>query len=162
MDDATRFHLLTAATDALGMYPAGDGAATERTAWQEGWNAALTAVTDSQVVAEAWFEGLPANVQQAVGLLLTDEMLHLNLTNLTPTPEHGEVHMLLNMNDTFGYAMADTEEVPVDEVVKVSHLWIYYLHAGLVAWTAIRRGKEPILEQRTPDYYAACKDLEAA
>lgn len=65
-----------------------------------------------------------------------------------------------NLNDTFGYASADSEKLYMDGdpngnqgtlVAVVSR----FGHAGLIAYCAKVRGCEPLEELQTPDYRAA-------
>lgn len=166
MNELTLLRLHAASIDDLGIYPAayvkGD-VTTERTPWQDGWNAAVCAMTDYQEAIEKWFEELPDDAQQAVDLFLgrNDLILRVNVTNPIPAPKHSQVRMLLNMGDTFEYATADAEEVPVDAIVKVAHVALDYGTQGLIAWAAMRRGYEPLAEVRDELYKKARAELAA-
>jgi hypothetical protein len=48
------------------------------------------------------------------------------------------------MNDTFDYASGDAEEVPPERWIEVNNVYKQYSSMGLIAWTALRRGYEPL------------------
>jgi hypothetical protein len=49
----------------------------------------------------------------------------------------------LNLSDTFYYACADCEEVPVEQLGEVARLFKLYGFWGAVYWAAKRRGHDP-------------------
>ena len=71
------------------------------------------------------------------------------------------VSFAVNMNDTFYYACADSEEVGADEIDAVYRAWKMFGYDGVVAWTAIKRGCEPIDECITSQYREAYKALSS-
>lgn len=156
MNELTYLRLQVAAMDDLGIYPAavtkGD-VTTERTAWQDGWNAAVCAMTDNQSAVYKWFNELPDDAQHAIDLLIGRDDLLLRVV------ENNEVRMALNMGDTFEYATADMEVVPVDAVVTVAQIALDYGVQGLIAWAAMRRGAEPLEQLRDELYKSARKML---
>ena len=48
------------------------------------------------------------------------------------------------MNDVFGYACADAEEIKIDEIVSIYAFWKDFEWEGVVWWVWKKRGKEPI------------------
>ncbi len=70
-----------------------------------------------------------------------------------------------NLNDTFGYACADSERIVLGDadesnVVVLVNVWIRYRHAGIRAYAAKIRGQEVLTELQTPEYLAAKIYLE--
>lgn len=52
----------------------------------------------------------------------------------------------LNMNDSFGYATADAEEITFDDIPTVYALWRTFGWEGVVWWVWQRRKQAPIAE----------------
>lgn len=67
-----------------------------------------------------------------------------------------------NLNDTFGYATADSEKIYMDQDTNQEMLvdvWSKYGHIGIVAYVAKMRGTEPLPQLLTPAYYQAREHL---
>lgn len=60
--------------------------------------------------------------------------------------DHGVPQLFLAMNDTFGYACGDAEEVPWADIPAVYALWKQHGHDGLISWVWKRRGTPPLKE----------------
>lgn len=58
----------------------------------------------------------------------------------------GRSGLWLNMNDCFGYATADAEEIQAEDVPLVYALWRVFGWQGVTWWVWQRRGQEPIKE----------------
>lgn len=68
-----------------------------------------------------------------------------------------------NLNDTFHYASADTEQIYLDSDGNQDMLvdvWVKFGFPGVIAYVAKMRGTEPIFEMRTDAYYQAKLHLE--
>lgn len=52
--------------------------------------------------------------------------------------------LVLNMNDTFGYATADGEVITEKDVPAVYALWRIFSWDGVAWWVWCKRGQEPI------------------
>lgn len=152
--------LLEAANDGMGIYPQAtlraDGTREERTAWQDGWNAYGMQLTDKWDHLMTWWESLRRDQQDALAeLLRADGALYFNAKKgAEPVP-------WLLMNDTFAYACADGEDLPLDELPTVLELWRQFKWGGLIAWAAHRRGIEPIGPHQTEQYQAAVRHMRA-
>ena len=148
--------LLHAAHSGMGIYPAArieaDGVRHERTQWEDGWNAACCELTNNWISASAWLDSLPAEQQAQVIELLRAEVLGLRITGK-------DVRLWVVMNDTFGYACADGEDVPLDQLSSVSRMWSEHGHDGLTAWAARQRGEQPLRELLTDKYATAVAAL---
>jgi hypothetical protein len=85
--------------------------------------------------------------------ILRNEMALVGLLNAT-------AFLLPNLNDTFGYACADTEQIAVGEGEIMARWWMRHGWQGLVAIAAMKRGKQPIppVAEDTA-YQAAVADL---
>ncbi len=74
-------------------------------------------------------------------------------------------HVTLNMNDTFGWATADAEDIAVEDIPKLVDVYQKFGHAGVDAFAALQRGYDVMDHPavRTQVYYAAkayLKDYE--
>jgi hypothetical protein len=116
----------------VGIYPQSmvdeHGKRTERTEWQNGWNAAIIHIseeTDKQfdIMSKGVNEDLALLTVADVGWLVGDEFQ-------------------LNMNDTFYYG-ADMESVSMEEVKEVARLFRTYGGRGIDYWVAEKRGCDP-------------------
>lgn len=130
-----------------------DGSKTERTPWQDGWNAAIIADSKAQKRIINFFKTLTNDVIEAIVSLHAENLIWLHCDKDKP------IELFLNMNDTFYYASADDEEIKISEVLEVYELWKKYSHHGIIAWVAKNRKIEPIVEWQTPEYEAAKKEL---
>lgn len=63
--------------------------------------------------------------------------------------------LVINCGDTFAYACADAEELPIDKIDEVLALEREYGFDGVVAWIATHRNCEPIKERATERYLVA-------
>ncbi len=136
-----------------------DGVTTERTPWQDGWNAHSMALLNKEGAVEKWYRGLPAELRAVLLPFICDA--DESDPVLWVREHEGGVRLFLNVGDTFAYACADAEEVPADEATLALLARLYSEHggSGLVAWAARRRGVEPLEQLRTPAYMAAREAL---
>lgn len=152
-----RQELLDAARESLGIYPRSitrDGVTSQRTPWQDGWNAAILTLLRNYEGITAWIAALPIETARTVRELIAADVLYLHVKNDVVT-------CFVSMNDTFAYACADDEDVTVEELPIVAGIWRDYGAGGLTAWTAIRRDETPIRERQTEQYHAARAALGA-
>jgi hypothetical protein len=56
----------------------------------------------------------------------------------------GSFSFTLNMNDTFGFACADAEDMSVDDFEELIPIIAKYGHYALTAYVAVKRDAEPI------------------
>jgi len=146
MDLALDGLLYQCAHDDLGIYCQSvtlrDGTVKERTEWQNGWNAAGSAMLDKVIEFEAFFKTLEPTTKDALValMLLEQEAISLHLT------DDSTVKILANMNDTFYYATADNECIDPQEISTVVDLYQRYGFDGIVAWAAKKRNQKPIYE----------------
>lgn len=68
-------------------------------------------------------------------LLLDDEIFMLE----------SDGTLWVNLNDTFGYACADGEQVAYDDIQALFDMWRLNHRFGLVAWAITKRKEAPIL-----------------
>jgi hypothetical protein len=153
-----RLALKEAAYDDMGIYPAGtsypDDRKEERTEWQNGWNAALIALSAKESQLEKWFSEIPERYQGCVEELLVDDVLRIDVRG-------DDINLYLLMNDTFEYACSDCEDVTFDDIDLIYSLWERFQHDGLTAWVAKKRGYEPIEPCRTSTYRVAMNVLNS-
>lgn len=128
---------------------------SERTPYQEGWNAAVYALIERYQCILAWAATLPIGAVTALRTLLEADAVFLRV-------EHEAVICRLIMNDVFGYACADAEPVPDAALITVAALWQRNGWGGLIAWASIQRNEEPIKERLTDAYYAASAAITEA
>lgn len=150
--------LWEAAVDDLGIYPRavikGD-IETLRTDWQDGWNAAVMAITEKHGLFTAWVEALTEEQSTQLRTLLDSDgepaSIHVRDNAVT---------LSMSFSDTFAYACADGESFTLDELPEIHRLWKAHGYNGLVAWAARKRHAEPVKEVRlTATYLAAKADL---
>jgi len=125
-----------------------------RTEWQDGWNACYEDICLRTQCMIKWIANLSEKNRKALLELLEERAINL---------EYGDsgVEVYVNMNDTWGYACADSEEVPVDELPKVLYAWKNYEGDGLTAWAALKTGYKPIEPLLTDKYYEAHTKIAA-
>lgn len=131
-----------------------DGRVEERTPWQDGWNEAKLAILKNVVKLEDWFTALTPQQQECVETLLHKDELLLDIHN-----DH--VHMLLCMNDVFGYACSESEVVELEELPEVADVFSKYGWDGLKAWASIKSSQVPIDPCITDKYKEAIKYLRS-
>lgn len=70
--------------------------------------------------------------------------------------------IVLNMNDTFGWACADAEQMPVEDLKKFLPIYKKYQHDATNAYAAVKRGCDVMdhPKLRTPNYYLAKAEIE--
>lgn len=152
--------LWEAAVDDMGIYPRAvvrDGVETPRTEWQDGWNAAVVAVSEKYEKLLTWVRALePEQSEQLRKLLDSDgEPVHLRVTD-------GNVELRVLCGDTFAYACSDSESFELAELPEIHRLWDAHGYSGMTAWIARKRQMEPVKEWRqTAGYLKAKADLAA-
>lgn len=71
--------------------------------------------------------------------------------------------LLPNLNDTFAYACADSEQITVGDGEHMARFWRDYGWHGLVAIAAVKRDRYPLAEVAlSPKYKMALGELLAA
>jgi len=141
--------LLEVAVDDTGIYPASvtDGkTTTTRTEWQDGWNACSIDITQKASRLLDWFRSLPKESQGMLEEMLAADAVGLSNWRKEERDAKEEIVIQINLNDTFCFACADCEELPIQELPVAFRAWKAHEHWGLVAWAAMRRGMEPIEE----------------
>jgi hypothetical protein len=114
----------------------------ERTEWQEGWNAAYMEISGK---IHDQFALLEKGMSQELALLLIADVGWLQ--------KDGKFQ--LNMNDTFYYACADSEEVGADEIKEVAGYFAKYGYKGITYWVSKKRGELP----QIPRYKKEVEDV---
>jgi len=116
-----------------GIYPQSmtneNGKSVKRTEWQEGWNAAILHIS-KEVFKQ--FDILSKGIDEDLALLLLADVGWIRGKDL-----------MLNMNDTFHYACADSETVEESEFKEVARLFKTYGGRGVDYWVAQKRGYDP-------------------
>lgn len=140
----TELRLFEIANESLGTYPRSrlnaDGTKTERGVWQDGWNAYGIQLLQHWDQLLDWWKTLSIEQQSYFEELLhtDDDIVFFRIEkDSSPNP-------WILMNDVFGYACADGEALPIEDLSIVIQLWRKFKWAGLFAWAAQRRGIDPI------------------
>lgn len=60
----------------------------------------------------------------------------------------------LNLNDTFGWACAEAEDLDPEDLAVVVDLWRRHGHDGVLVWAAVRRDDQVIEPRQTESYLA--------
>ncbi len=132
---ADKFHVLVKALQDvdsdIGIYPRaiqgqGEECYEQRDGYKNGWNACLMEYGQAfDKVIEDASKGLSDDME----MLLCADVGWLNHDGL----------FVLNMNDTWAWALADAETVPADELPEVSRLFRTFGYAGLLYWVTTKR-----------------------
>jgi hypothetical protein len=70
-------------------------------------------------------------------------------------------HHTLNMNDTFGWACSDSEEIDSGDLMDMLPLYEKYSYDAFTAYVSVKRGGElPIMPLLTDNFYKAKKEIE--
>lgn len=74
----------------------------------------------------------------------------------------GSFHVVLNMNDTFGWACSDAEEMPVEDIVHMVPLFQQYGHDAINAYAAVKRDCDAMdhPQVRTQKYWDAKEKIK--
>lgn len=134
-----------------GIYPAAVND-KKRTEWQDGWNAASMDQTEKACIFESTVEASREYWKAGLYLILQD-VAFVRIEKEEP------IKLYINCGDTFAYACADAELVPVTEWHTLARLHDDYGYDGLVAWIADRRCEEPIKPRQTEAYQEAKEQL---
>lgn len=125
----------------MGVYPKsivdGKGVKTDRTEWQEGWNAAFKDMSKQ-------FEAVEKLLSTD---LISDEVALLMIADVGWLENQ---KIILNMNDTFWYG-ADAEEITLDEAKEVARLFAIYGYKGITYWVANKRKYYPEIAKHKAD-----------
>jgi len=131
--------LRRAVDQTTGIYPQKttdrNGATTERTPWQEGWNAAVYDRVERFSALSNWYMNLSADLQPVIHRLLL-------AGNLSVSVEEGKASPYVNCNDLFMWGCADSEDVPDDQIPILAEMcandsW------GDQKWCCIQRQMQP-------------------
>ena len=141
------------AIDSMGIYPQArideNNVRTERTEWQNGWNAAIIEFRQRACAFEEWFSKLPAEVSSMIGEMLPEEVVRLSLN------KDKNITMWVLMNDTFYFACADGEDITMEEIPLLYQLWKKFSWYGLVAIVSKKRKQLPLQAVQTEEFNAA-------
>lgn len=69
-------------------------------------------------------------------------------------------HIVLNANDTFGYACADAVDVSVEDLPKLLEVEKLFGADGVTAFMALVREEEPLTELQVDKYWEAVEYLK--
>lgn len=82
-----------------------------------------------------------AEIERARELLRLASVFFYDDPSELDDDESPEFLQMLNMNDTWGWACADGEYVPDDDLIEVSRLFWRYGYCGVLYWVSERRGQ---------------------
>lgn len=72
----------------------------------------------------------------------------------------GSFSFSLNMNDTFGHALADSEEMAVEDFEMIEGTIARHGHDALIAYVAVKRDLHPLESYRTEAFRQACREIK--
>ena len=136
-EKAIEYFATEVALDDIGIYPkavTSSGITTERTEWQNGWNACSDAIQTKSIAILKWLENAP---KDAIDLLLEDK--------LEVTVNAGEVSLLVICGDTFVYGCSDAQPITCEEIPSFKGLLNSGKH-GQYRWLSIKRNEKPLRE----------------
>lgn len=136
--------LYEAADDDRGIYPMNNidanGLSHPRTEWQDGWNAACMAFSETREAFINWYKALPFDVASKVGDLMVADII-------MPMSTKKGIEMVVNLNDVFCYA-ADAEAVTAEQIPSLHTIHAEHGWDGVVVWFSVNfyRGATPVKE----------------
>ena len=125
------------AHDSIGIYPKStvkDGVTTERTEWQEGWNACSSKILHDVIVLEQWFLDL-ADKQRCL-LNKIEDCLYFKL-------EDDKVNCFINCNDFFWWGCSDCEALDDWDLLEQSLIDAVGADDGYLLYCARKRKMRP-------------------
>lgn len=147
--------LFVVANEDMGIYPQAcrqpGGHMKPRTPYQDGWNAYAMELLEKWCSLSKWFDALtPDQRGQVEALFSEDDSDQYGLSQ-----DEGKVTLWCLMSDTFAYACADAENIPLEALPVVLRLREEFGYEGVTAWAANRRGEEPLKQLQTDKYKEA-------
>lgn len=133
-------NLLASVLATMGSYPVRtyDSKGTlisERTPWQEGWNSAISTISERLHMLRSKINELSHlhgnEITKSITVLLDENLLFANFIGM-------DIMFTLNVNDVFIPA-ADDEEVSVEDMPEVIELYDMFDGDGLLAWVSKKR-----------------------
>lgn len=142
----------------MGIYPmsvSGPGGYEQRNEYQNGWNAAVSAILKKVIAYHDFIDALCKSDRAALEELILDDAIEVSLG------DDNKVHLAVNVSDMFYYATADWEEVKVEEIALIHSLNSKYEYDGIVAWASKKRGEEPLNYKfsKTKEYEDALREI---
>jgi hypothetical protein len=120
--NAQKWQIMSMMLETMGVYPASmvkNGVKTERTEWQNGWNASQMALVVSMSKVEEYFEKLDEETILKLINLSDDSIIFCHVNSDKEDP-FDMVRFVVNCGDIFYLSCADCEEISVDEI---GELW---------------------------------------
>lgn len=123
------------------------------------WNPFPSEPDGIDVVAASDYDALRARVSRAdklFRLAAEDVIFFSTYCEASETWKDSPYYApCVRLNDTFGYATADGDELPDDQIAALIECHKRWEHDGVTAWAAHRRNAEPLPQLRTEKYHAA-------
>lgn len=158
--DAKRWRMFFSAHGTIGIYPqsvrGGEKPYEKRTDYMNGWNACAMALIKAHGVIEKAFYNLLPEEQEHLQDLLDEEIVWWVIDG---EEEGSKGTLVINVNDTFGYACADSEDMTFNDINPVYELYKDFGYDGVVAWVAKNRNEDPIKPRMTEKYKQAKERL---
>lgn len=140
MKPAVELAIKDAVRVSMGIYPASvleaDGTRTERTPWQDGWNAYAIELLERTISAKTWFNCLNEERQQKVGEMLESGDFDVKLVD-------GKCVLSFNTSDLFAWAYSDYEEITEDIFDDAYEAWKNGGYDGMLIWHCKRQNQKP-------------------
>lgn len=147
---------LQLAFESMGVYPKAtisNGVETPRTPEQDGYNRYGSELVDKMVKIDAWMKTLDHQVKMAI-LKLTAEPEDV-FSNVSLGVNSEGISLWATCSDTFMYACADAEEIPLDKVLLIQDLVYRFGYDGITAWICFTRKQMPTTFEPSPLFKAA-------
>lgn len=125
-----------------------DGVEHKRNEWQDGWNAAIEHVIESQYKIDDFYQSLTSVEKSDIIYLLENDCISIEYYEET-------IRLYTNMNDTFYYACADQENVEIYDLNLLRKLYEEFSNDGMTSWVSVKRKQDPIDERNTQKFQEA-------
>jgi hypothetical protein len=126
---------LSVAFDNMGIYCASCNG-EKRSEWQDGWNAYGTELLQKLIKIENWYRDIPDNYKDFIKDNLFNETLFFSM-------DKDKFNLLVNCNDLFYWACADSEPIKIEELQELIDCFKESIKHGDLLWVCRKRKMRP-------------------
>lgn len=132
----------------MGIYPQArvdeNGVCTERTEWQNGWNAFSLAEIKKVGMIIDWFKKLPDDLQVLIESLCLENKIEISVQeDCDDDHPYAGVSLYINCSDTFFWGCADGEDIGIEELPELLECFKLSPNHGGDLWVCRKRKMRP-------------------
>lgn len=128
-----------------------NGVKRARTAYEDGWNAAVMDISHRWQRLTKWAATLSSPHQETLMYLLDSSVVEISM-------DGEDIVVLAHVGDVFSHT-ADNEEIELQVLPTVLDIFHRFGHDGLVAYVSHKRGQAPLGSYLTDNHTQALKHL---